>query len=346
MGRTFCPTTPLLSISHERSSSRSWKERTFSKATLKESSRSAGSDPRACSISSSGTRIDSGRTPSKRSVYSSRASSPRSRTPSTMRRAASRISAERNPPGRRSSATTSSGSLSRASSFLTTEAPPHGVEQGGHLRVAEAVGAAVGDQTGGGVRDLVEDGEVVLTQGGAGRGEVHDALGEADERGELDGAVELDDLRLPAQRLEVAPGGVRELGRHPHDLSVGDGSPHLLSSLLRRGQDHAARPRPEVAELHYVRALFLEHVFTDDPDVGRAVLDEDRDVRGSAHDELRAPHPVEEPASVVAQRLHRQPGLAERRERALEDGPLGHRDAQPAQKSTLPATSPRATSSN
>src|SRR5918998_2025163 len=271
MGRTRCPTVaPLRSTSHERSSSRSWKERTFSMATRKDSSRSTGSDPRACSISSSRTLIDPGRTPSKRSVYSSRASSPRSRTLSTMRRAAARISAERNPPGRRSSATTSSGSLSRASSFLTTEAPPHGVEQGGHLRVAEAVGAAVGDETGGGVRDLVENDEVVLAQGGAGRGEVHDALGEADEGGELDGAVELDDLRLSAQRLEVAPGGIWELGRHPHDLRVGDGSLYFLGSTLRRGQDHAARPGPEVPELHDVRPLLLEDVLADDPDVSRA----------------------------------------------------------------------------
>src|SRR5919107_1999303 len=149
-------------------------------ATRNDSSKSAGSDLRACSISSSGTRIDPGRTPSKRSVYSSRAASPRSPTSSTMSRAASRISVERNPPGRRSSATTSRGPLSRASSLLTTGAPPHGVEQGGHLLVAEAVGAAVGDEPGGGVRDLVEDDEFVLAQGGTGRGEVHDAIGEAD----------------------------------------------------------------------------------------------------------------------------------------------------------------------
>ncbi len=46
-------------------------------------------------------------------------------------------------------------------------------------------------------------------------------------------------------------------------------------------------PVPEVPELHDVRALLLQHVFADDPDVRRAVLDEDRHVGGPAHDELR-----------------------------------------------------------
>src|SRR3712207_1376748 len=127
-----------------------------------------------------------------------------------MRLAASRACGERNPPGRRSRAATSAGIIPRASSLLTMEAPAHRVEQRGDLLVAEAVGAPVGDQACRGARDLVEDHEVVLAQGVARGGEVHDALGEADERGELDRAVELDDLRLPAQRLEVAAGPGRE----------------------------------------------------------------------------------------------------------------------------------------
>src|SRR5215207_2515715 len=263
-----------------------------------------------------------------------------------MRRAASRIFAERKPPGRRSSAMISSGSLSRASSLLTTEGLLHRVEECGYLLVPEAVGAAVGDEAGGGVRDLIEDDQVVLAEGRPGGAEVHDALGEADERGELDGAVELDDLRLAAQSLEVASGGVGKLGRDPHHLGVRDGPEYLLRPLLGGGQDHPARAGSEVPELHDVRPLLLEYVLADYPDVRRPVLDEDRHVRGTAHDELGLLAPVEEPASVVPQHLHRQPRPTERHEGIFEDRTLRYRHPQPAQGRTLPATASHGISSN
>src|SRR5918998_4544441 len=124
-----------------------------------------------------------------------------------MRLAAPRACGERNPPGRRSWVVTSAGSIPRASSFLTMEAPAHGVEQRGDLLVAEAVGAPVGDEAGRGAGDLIEYNEVVLAQGVTRGGEGHHALGEAHERGELDPAVELGDLRLPAKKPEKAAGG-------------------------------------------------------------------------------------------------------------------------------------------
>src|SRR5918998_5750279 len=186
-------------------------------ATLKLSSISAGSASRARSISSGGTRIGSGRTPLKRLVYSRTASSPRSRTSSTIRRAASRTSSERKPPGRRSSQITSRGSLSLASSFLTKGliASLHRVGQGHDFTVAQAVRAAVGDQTRRRGRDLIEHHEVVLAQRRARRCEVDYALCEADEGRQLYGTVQLYDLGLAAHALEVAPCGVGELGRNP-----------------------------------------------------------------------------------------------------------------------------------
>src|SRR5918997_2759570 len=218
MGLTRCAVVaPAWLRSHERSISFSWKARTFATATPKLSSSSGERDSRALSISLCGTRISCGLTPSKRSVYSRRAASPLSRTSSTIRRATSRTSSERKPPGRRSSQITSRGSLSLASSFLTKGliASLHRVGQGHDFTVAQAVRAAVGDQTRRRGGDLIEHHEVVLAQRRARRCEVDYALSEADERRELYGAVQLYDLGLAAHALEVAPRGVGELGRNP-----------------------------------------------------------------------------------------------------------------------------------
>src|ERR671916_110848 len=260
MGRTRWPVVaPPRLCSHEWSISRSWKARAFSIAIPKLSSSSGESAPRARSISCRGIRSGSGRTPSKRSVYSRRASSPLARTSSTIRRAVSRTFSERNPPGRRSSPTTSRGSLPRASIFSTNGLPAsvHGGREGGYLAVAQAVGAAVGDQARGRRRDLVQHHEVVLAQRRARGGEVHDAISEADEGGQFYGAEELYHLGLAAHPLEVTARRVRELGGNAHDLRVADGSSHILRPRFWCGQDHAARPCPEVPELHHVRPLLL-----------------------------------------------------------------------------------------
>src|SRR5215213_8180317 len=303
IGRTRWPVVaPRRLRSQERSISRSWKARTFSMATRKLSLRSGDRISVARSISVRGTRISRGFTPSKRSVYSRRAASPLSRTSSTIRRAAVRISSERNPPGRRSSPTTSWGSLALASRFLTNglSAFLHGVREGGDLLVTQAVGAAVGDQACGGGRDLIELDKVVLPQRRARRGEVHDALGEADEGGEFYGSVQLYDLGLAAHALEVAPGGVGELGRDPDDLGVADGPTHVFGPGFGGGQDHAAFSRSKVLELYHVEPMLLEHVLPDDADVGGPVLDEDGHVGGPADNELGIPGRVDEPPPVLA----------------------------------------------
>src|SRR5919202_3120021 len=265
-GRTLCPVVaPSRLISHGRSISRSWKERTFSIATRKLSSTSPPRAALARFTSPRGTLIGSGRTPSKRSVYSSSASSPLSRTSATMFLAAARTFSERKPPGRRSWATTSPGSVPRASSTLTKGDPVllHGPHEGGDLAVAQTVGLTVGDQARGRGGDLVEHDQVILPECGPGRRQVHDALGEADGRGQLYGAVERDDLRLAAYPFEIPPCRAGVLGRHAHDLGVADSLVDLGSSLGRGGQDHAAPPGPEVQELHDVRPLLLENILAD-----------------------------------------------------------------------------------
>src|SRR5215212_7632267 len=124
-----------------------------------------------------------GRTPSKRLVYSRRAASPLSRTSSTIQRADSRTAWERKPPGRRNSPAISTDPPPRASNFLTKAfaAPLHRVGQGYDLAVAQTVGAAVGDQTRRRGGDLIEHHQVILGQRPARRGDVDDAIGEADE---------------------------------------------------------------------------------------------------------------------------------------------------------------------
>src|SRR4028118_1463460 len=105
--------------------------------------------------------------------------------------AASRTDAERKPSARRSPAAISPASFPRASSFLANalSLSLHGLDQGGDLAVPQAVGAAVGYEAGGGGRDVVHDGEVVLPQRGAGGGKVHNSGGEAGGGGGRGGAA-------------------------------------------------------------------------------------------------------------------------------------------------------------
>src|ERR1700674_3175714 len=72
----------------------------------------------------------------------------------------------------------------------------------------ELVRDGVGDQAGGALQDLLAHDEVVLAQRGAGGGEVDDRLHQVGERRQLDGALDLHDLRLPTRLLEMRGGNV------------------------------------------------------------------------------------------------------------------------------------------
>ena len=64
---------------------------------------------------------------------------------------------------------------------------------------AQLVGDAVGDEAGGALDDLLAHLEVVLLQRAAGRDQVDDAVGEADQRRQLDRALDLDRLHLASR---------------------------------------------------------------------------------------------------------------------------------------------------
>src|SRR3954468_13683788 len=75
----------------------------------------------------------------------------------------------------------------------------------------QLVGDRVGDQPRRRDRDLLADREAVLAQRRPRRGEVDDRLDEPGQRGELDRALDLDDLGL-------APRALEEAGRDPRVL--------------------------------------------------------------------------------------------------------------------------------
>src|SRR5262245_32975639 len=81
---------------------------------------------------------------------------------------------------------------------------------------AELVRDAVDDQARRALGDLLADLETVLLEGAAGRDEVDDAVGEPDQRGQLDRALDLDHLGLAPRPVEVRLGDARVLGRNPH----------------------------------------------------------------------------------------------------------------------------------
>ncbi len=82
------------------------------------------------------------------------------------------------------------------------------------------MGDPVGDEARRADDDLLPHLEFVLLQGAAGGDEVDDAVGEADQRRQLDRALDLDHLDLAAGGLEVALGHARVLGRDPHQAQA------------------------------------------------------------------------------------------------------------------------------
>src|SRR4051812_31692791 len=158
------------------------------------------SPSRTAAVTSKGSGADV-----KRASYSATAASPRARTSAMI---AATSSATEAPDG-----TAARISAARAAaSSRRTQALQHGVD----LRRLDPVGDGVGDQPGGGGRDLLADDQPVLAQGRARRREVDDPVDHAGQRRELHGALDLDDLDLAAGALEVVVGDPRVLGGDPH----------------------------------------------------------------------------------------------------------------------------------
>ena len=142
------------------------------------------------------------------------------------------------------------------------------------------MGDAVGDEAGGALEDLLAHLEVVLFQGAAGGDQVDDAVGEADQRRQLDRALDLDHFDLAAGPLEVALGDARVLGRDPHHPQAPLGLPQPLVALAP-GEHHATAAEAEVEQLvDDAVGLLEQHVLAGDADVGGAGLDVGRHVGG------------------------------------------------------------------
>ena len=96
--------------------------------------------------------------------------------------------------------------------------------------------------------DLLAHDQVVLAQRGAGGGQIDDRLDHAGQRRELDRALDLDDLGLPAGLLEVAGGDARVLGGDPHHAQAAQRLERRIGTGLAR-QHHRAAAVAEVEQL-------------------------------------------------------------------------------------------------
>ena len=173
------------------------------------------------------------------------------------------------------------------------------VQRGDRPRGALSSGRAVHDQPRGGRQDLGDLDQAVGAERLARLHEIDDPLGEADERRQLDRAVEPDHLDLDAALGEVPPREIRILGRDP------DPGPLrgivALPELPGLGDHQPAHAEPEVERLVDIRPLLEQDVLPDDPEVRGAVLDVGRHVERLQDEEAEPVGRVgeQQPAAVV-----------------------------------------------
>src|SRR3954470_13495166 len=199
---------------------------------------SASASP-AGSISAAGTRTSSLQ-PSKRSTKLRSAASPPPRTASTISATSPRTDA---PPG--ASARSAAAAPAPLSRSTRTQAPHHLVD----LRRLELVRDRVGDQPRRRGEQLLAHDEPVLAQRRARLGEVDDRLDHPGQRGELDRALHLDDLRLAARLLEVGAGDLRVLRRHPNDTEPPQRLDRRIGVAGHGRQDHPGAAEAEIEQL-------------------------------------------------------------------------------------------------
>ena len=70
-------------------------------------------------------------------------------------------------------------------------------------RALELKACLVGNQPRGNGHDGVKHLQVVFTQGGSGFYDVYDHIGQAEDRGDFDGAVEMNDINVPPFALVI-----------------------------------------------------------------------------------------------------------------------------------------------
>ena len=208
---------------------------------------------------------------------------------------------------------------------------PHPPAQLVDLRRLQLVAHRVRDQPCAALEDLLAHDQVVLAQRGPRRRQIDDRLDDAGQGRQLDRALHLDDLGLPARLLEVAGGDPRVLGRDAHHAEAAQCLRRRVGAGLAR-EDHRAAAVAEIRQLVHAAAAvgvgapageLQQDVLAGDPEVRRAGLHVRRHVRGAHRDHADV---VEQQLAVVraqlggvhAERCEQVDGLVE--QRAARDG--------------------------
>src|SRR5947209_10091535 len=270
------------------SNCREWKSR-MRWAANSSAARSAASRRSAARASSafetSNVSPSRGAHPSKRRPSSRSAASPSSATRAQISATAAFSDASR--AGRDRPATTSAKD---AASYLSTgmrhrrSKPCHDRLQ----RLAPRLQAdLVRDQTRGRFAQHARDAQAVLAQGATGGGQIDDGVDEPNLGGELDRAVEPDDLDRLAAGLEPRCRRARVLGRDSKERR-----PRLRPIDRRRGRHREHEPagaEAQVDELVVRPGRLPQDVLAHDADVGRAVVHVRRHIGATDENHAQGP---------------------------------------------------------
>ena len=177
---------------------------------------------------------------------------------------------------------------------------------------------------------VIHHNEIVLGERGAGRRNVHDAIGHAHDGAELDVAVQLDDVHLLADTVVIGARDARVLGGHAHGAAPGIGS--LCRAHAVRGLCHhkAAAAKAQVNELDEVDVGLDDGVAAADAAVRAAVGHESGGILRAHDDVIDVARRHDQPAAGVGELVDGQARCLEQLDRVTEEPSLGHRDAQRA----------------
>ena len=113
---------------------------------------------------------------------------------------------------------------------------------------------------------------MVFADGVAGFDDIHDHVREAQDRGQLDAPVQLDDIDLPAQAGVMLLGDVRKFRGHAHRALA------VLHIILSGRHAHPAAPQAQIQKLVHVGTALHQNVLPHDAHVGGMMFHVDRHV--------------------------------------------------------------------